>query len=219
MPFLENEDQALYYKLKGLTYKTGSGQEREVPVRFDMPDSDWASLTYPIVIAQRMRAVRAREREWRGFVQLRYAPECYEPWDDYEDVHESPYYAWNPIPYRIDYQVTVSARRKMDIAQLAGKLSQRDWLPVRWGYLVIPQDHTVRSLDCEGPEFHDGWDENKKPVFQAVFYAQVTSEIIYELYDATPVEKIIHNLYDRQITGDTYIESFTVSSADPEPTE
>ncbi|WP_371590919.1 hypothetical protein [Streptomyces sp. NBC_00470] len=219
MPFLINEDQALYYKLKGLTYKTGSGEEREVPVRFNMPDSDYASMTYPLIVAERLRAVRAPEREWRGYVQLRYAPECYEPWEDYEDPHKSPFYAWNPIPYRIDYQITVFSRRKMDIAQMAGKLSKRDWLPVRWGYLVIPEDHTVRSMDVEGPEFHDGWDENRKPLFQAVFLARVTSEIIYEIMEAVPVEKIVHNLYDHhQDSGDTYIESVEYPP-EPQPTE
>ncbi|WP_032916698.1 hypothetical protein [Streptomyces rimosus] len=197
MPWLLNEDAALRKKLQGLTVKDGA-LELPVGVRFSYPESELADQTFPLIILERTRAVRDPRREARGVVQLGYAPEGRASWPGMEDGTASPYYTDNPIPYRIEYQVNVLCRKQAHLTDLVARLSAVDFLPVRFGYLEVPEDGTVRSLELEGPEFHTGWDENQKRLVTAVYLVSVTSEVLGTVSTPTPVKKVITDLHDTQ---------------------
>ncbi|MFI1796557.1 hypothetical protein ACH427_04255 [Streptomyces sp. NPDC020379] len=198
MPWLRNEDAAIRRKLQGLSVKDGT-VELPVGVRFSLPETELADQTFPLVILERTRAERDPSREWRGTVQLKYAPEGRRPWGDMTDPSASPYYTRDPIPYLIEYQVTVLARKQQHITDLTGTLAEFSYLPARFGYLEIPEDGTVRSLDLAGgPEFVTGWDEYRKRLFQAVYLVRVTSEVLGEVTEATPVKEVIRTVHDTQ---------------------
>ncbi|WP_274916894.1 hypothetical protein [Streptomyces sp. WZ-12] len=198
MPWLRNEDAAIRRKLHGLSVKDGDAG-LPVGVRFSLPENELADQAFPLIIIERTRASRDPSREWRGDVQLKYAPEGYEPWPDMADPSASPYFTRDPIPYLIDYQVTVLARKQQHIAELAALLSAFEYLPARFGFLEVPEDGTVRSLDLiGGPEFPAGWDEHRKRLFQAVYLVRVTSEVLGEVKKAHSVEKVVQTFHDTQ---------------------
>ncbi|KUL44739.1 hypothetical protein ADL22_12405 [Streptomyces sp. NRRL F-4489] len=198
MPWLLNEDAALRRKLQGLSVKDGS-METPVGVRFSYPESELADQTFPLIVLERTRAVRDPRREARGVVQLGYAPEGYAPWPGMADGAASPYYTDNPIPYRIEYQVNVLCRKQAHLTDLVARLSSVDLLPVRFGYLEVPEDGTVRSLELEGPEFHIGWDEHQKRLLTAAYLVSVTSEVLGAVSTPTPVKTVITDLHDAQV--------------------
>ncbi len=198
MPWLLNEDAAMRRKLQGLVTADGA-LELPVGVRFSLPESELADQTFPLVIIERLRAQRDPRREARGRVQLNYAPEGLEPWDDMKNPSLSPYFTENPIPYLVDYQVTVMGRKQSHITDLTAKLAEVEYLPARFGYLEIPEDGTIRSMELSGgPEFHTGWDEYRKRLFQAVYLVQITSEVLGGVYVPKKVEEVITDLHDTQ---------------------
>ncbi|MCC3766043.1 hypothetical protein [Streptomyces sp. UNOC14_S4] len=198
MPWLRNEDAAVRRKIHGLSVKDGD-VELPVGVRFSLPENELADQDFPLIIIERTRVSRDPSREWRGSVQLKYAPEGYEPWADMTDPSKSPYFTRDPIPYLIDYQVTALARKQKHIADLAALLSDLAYLPARFGFLEVPEDGTVRSLDLiGGPEFPVGWDEYRKRLFQAVYLVQVTSEVLGEVENPTRVKEVIQKINDTQ---------------------
>ncbi|MFE9412337.1 hypothetical protein ACFYN0_26615 [Streptomyces sp. NPDC006704] len=185
-------------KLQGLTVLDGT-LELPVGVRFSLPESELADQTFPLIVIERTRAERDARREFRGRVQLGYAPEGRTPWADMADPSASPYFTDNPIPYLIDYQVTVMARKQSHVTELTAKLAAVEYLPVRFGYLEIPEDATIRSMELGGgPEFHTGWDEYQKRLFQVAYLVQITSEVLGTVYEPKKAEKVITNVGDVQ---------------------
>jgi hypothetical protein len=75
MPWINNEDMAIKYKLQGLTVVDANNPARPVPVRFRLPEDELASLTYPCIIIEHQGLFPAPEREHSGEIQLGYAPE------------------------------------------------------------------------------------------------------------------------------------------------
>lgn len=198
MPWLLNEDAAMRRKLQGLVITDGT-LELPVGVRFSLPEGELADQTFPLIVIERTRAQRDPRREARGRVQLGYAPEGLDVWDDMKDPSRSPYFTENPIPYLVEYQVTVMARKQSHITYLTAKLASVEYLPARFGYLEIPEDGTIRSVELSGgPEFHTGWDEYRKRLFQAVYLTQITSEVLGSVYVPTKVEEVITDLHDTQ---------------------
>ncbi|MDJ0463137.1 hypothetical protein [Streptomyces sp. H27-C3] len=198
MPWLLNEDAAMRRKLQGLTVTDGT-LELRVGVRFSFPEGELADQTFPLIIIERTKAHRDPRREARGRVQLGYAPEGLADWGDMTNPSESPYFTNNPIPYLVDYQVTVMARKQSHITNLTAKLAAVEYLPVRFGYLEIPEDGTIRSMELSGgPEFHTGWDEYQKRLFQVAYLAQITSEVLGAVYVPTKVEEVITDIHDTQ---------------------
>lgn len=198
MPWLLNEDAAMRRKLQGLTVQDGT-LELPVGVRFSMPEGELADQTFPLIVIERTRAQRDPRREARGRIQLGYAPEGLAEWDDMTSPSHSPYFTENPIPYLVDYQITVMTRKQSHASALTAKLSAVEYLPVRFGYLEIPEDGTIRSMEISGgPEFHNGWDEYQKRLFQVVYLAQITSEVLGAVHVPKKVEEVITDLNDTQ---------------------
>lgn len=183
MPFLENEDAALKQKLRGLVVHdatSGTGGRR-MAVRFRSPEYELADATYPLALIGHTRVARDPEREMRGYIKVGYAPEGYGAWVDYADRAASPYYSESPIPLNIDYQVDVYCRKQQHMIELTGALMAFDALAERFGYLVIPQDSTVRRLDLlGGPEFSESQDELGKRLFVASYVLRVSSEVFWD---------------------------------------
>jgi hypothetical protein len=201
VPFLLNEDRALKQKFQGLmVHDSTSGMGRKVTVRYKNPEYELADATYPMTLISHTRISRDPERESRGFVNLHYAPEGYEPWADMTDPSQSPYMSQMPIPLNVDYQIDVFARKELHIIELTGSMMQFDVLPQRFGYLPIGEDGTVRRLDLlGGPDYTETKDEQGKRLFCASWAIRVSSEIFPdEIRDLTPVQRVLIDLLDKQ---------------------
>lgn len=173
------EDEALKLKLKGLLVSDANNASRQVPVRFRLPENEVANMTYPSIIIEHAGWNRDPEREHRGITQLQYAPTNYASWLDPTLIEQSPYETEFPIPYNLDYQVTIYARFYNHILDLTGQLAQWNLLPSRNGFLAIPQDGTVRRLDLlGGPEPDFERDNDGKRIFKSLYSVRVSSELL-----------------------------------------
>jgi len=219
--WLFSEDAALKKKLQGMTVTDANAENgRPVPVRFRLPETEVADLTFPIIIIEHDGWFSAPEREHRGFVTLPYAPEDYEPW--WNDTgpattvfspSDSPYWSFFPIPYNLDYTVTVFTRiMHAHTIPLVAQMAQHDKLHPHFAYLDVPQDGTIRTLQLlGGPSLIDGYDENNKRYFSVKYKVRVFSELLSEIYTYTNATQLNLdvNLYSslQDLTTEELIES------------
>jgi hypothetical protein len=198
MPLLANEDRALKLKLSGLMVHdaTADSSGRQVTVRYRDPEYQVADTVFPLILITHRAISKAEERESRGMIFTRYAPEGYAPWDDPADLSKSPYWTEMPIPLDVDYQVDAYCRKNAHLIQLTGQLMKFDFLPHRFGYLAVPEDNTVRRLDLlGGPEFTETKDETGKRLFQASWSIRISAEIfLSDIYTVTPAERVLLDL-------------------------
>ena len=108
-------------------------------------------------------------------------PGFYEQWDVSTDFDPSlsPFRSDDyPIPYNLDYAVTVYTRKQTHIQQLVNSLAVIDRLPFRFGYLEIPQDGTVRTLEVINSVAIDTFrDSDGKRSFRADYAVRVATEL------------------------------------------
>ena len=210
MPFLLNEDAAMKYLLQGLVvhdvtdqcpvvsgvkehaYATG----RQVSVRYRSPEDEIAKYKPPANIMEFPDISMAFDRMHQGArTQLPYAPEDYPAWWDTSNdpagynPSGSPYFVSDyPVPYNIDYQITVYTRIKRDhLMPILAALEGWDKLG-RMATLKIPQDGTFRRITrMSGP--HIDWvpsDDNEKKLFTATYMIRIPTELFGEVTDMTP---------------------------------
>lgn len=191
IPWLLNEDAALKYKLQGLQVVDANAPKgRTVPVRFRLPEVEVADLTFPIIVIDHDGWYEAPEREHRGFVKLPYAPEGFAPWWDDTgptttifDPNDSPYWSFFPLPYNLDYTVTVYARIQHEHTMpLIAQLAAYNRLNAKFGFLDVPQDGTKRTMQLlGGPSNLMEYDNNGKRLFKTVYKVRVFSELVPEI--------------------------------------
>jgi hypothetical protein len=200
MPWLINEDAALKAKLTGLVvHDANAPAGRPIQVRFRLPEPEFADTAYPMLVIDHLSIERDPEREWHGECHLRYAPEGMPGWADMNDPAGSPYYLPEaPIPYTINYQVTLYTRKASHQIEALQQLAAFDRLPARFGYLAVPQDGTVRRLDTvSGPDLADALDGGKR-VFTATWVLAVPTELFdpADVITPVPVSKVVANLHE-----------------------
>lgn len=197
MPFIENEYAAVKAKLAGLTVTDETAPSgRPVAVRYRVPESELANATFPMIIIQPTAMERASDREHRGFTDLPYWPEGTQisdapGFDPDNDVHaNNQFWVDYPIPYNFDFQITVYCRKQSHMLQLQQKLAKFDRLPTRFGFIQVPQDGTVRSLDLIGGPSSD-WakDQDGKRVFRSVYLIRVPGELFE--YEVETISKVL----------------------------
>lgn len=197
MTWLLNEDAALKEKFIGLTVTDGTAPPsgRPVAVRFRLPETELADATFPMIVLDHAAISKADDREHRGMTTLPYIPEgnveqSYQVYDDDwnlvtwdpqvgPSVNLSPIRVPDyPIPYNIDYDVTVYARKQNHITQLVAALTDIERIPSRFGYVQVGADGTTRTLDLlGGPEIVAEKDRDGKRIFRAVYSVRVVSEL------------------------------------------
>ena len=190
MPWIINEDAALKLKLQGLTVIDANAPPggRPVPVRYRLPEDELATLSYPIIIIEHQGINPAPEREHRGFITLPYAPEGLAPWWAPTALsfvpEQSPYWSYFPLPYNLDYSVTVYCRKMPEhLVPLLATLAQEQYLPSRFGFLNVPQDGTWRNMFLmQGPQIEYGKDKDDKRLLRATYMIRVMTEIIPFVY-------------------------------------
>lgn len=179
--FIFNEDRAMKEKLSGLVVDSVNSPSTGLPVETLWMDNDIElnTLTFPSIVICNKGIERDSERESRGFVQLPYAPEGFQPWSTYDQPDTSPYWSQVPIPYNINYQIEVLARTNAHATYLRAILAGPDYLPSRFGYLEIPEDNTIRRLDLSGgPTEVDTRDSDGKRLFHAAYAINVSTELL-----------------------------------------
>lgn len=211
MVWVMNEDAAIKAKFENLTVTDTNAPSggRPVPVRFRLPEVELANVEFPFVLLQFLGMHKDDEREHRGATSLQYIPEEAQdidwvtrvsplttvPWDPYDltvsnqdVIAKSPVKVEDfPIPYAIDYQVTVYCRTQQHVVQLISALAKRDRIPARFGYVVVPQDQTVRSLFLTGgPDLDERRDQDDKRLFLISYTVRVLTELLLD--EVTQIE-------------------------------
>lgn len=211
MTWIVNEDAALKKKLQGLVvYDANATTGRNVPVRYRLPETEVANLTFPIIVINHNGWFPAPEREHRGHGQLPYAPEGQPVWWDDSggpavatfNPTDSPYYSDFPIPYNFDYTVTLYTRIMHEhLIPLVAALAEPDRLHPKFAYLDIPQDGTKRTMQIlGGPEQFEGKDSDGKRIFWVTYLVRVFSELVPSLAQYTLAKSV--NL-DLSVYSDT----------------
>lgn len=218
MPWIFAEDAALKAKLSGLTVTdvTAPGGRR-VAVRFRLPETELADLTFPCVIIDHVSVLRDTEREHRGITRLPYAPEGVDGVPDAKGLY--PFLVDYPIPYDINYQITVLSRKAPHHLALVGALAKLDRLPTRFGYLEIPGDGTIRRLDLDGgPELSSAPDGEGKRLFEATYLISVSTELLLsDVRTFTKVLEVAGHIKDKD-TGlqlSTFSDTYDVPIGTP----
>lgn len=204
MAWLFNEDKALKLKFQGLSVTdVNAPSGRPVSVRFRLPEYELANVTYPLVVIDHVDVTKDSSREHRGRIQLPYAPEGQPIWwpstaTSY-DPAQSPYITEFPIPFNITYQVTVTSRKIAHHMSLVQMISVFDRIPPRFGYLTIPEDGTVRTLDVsEGPHLRSYKDQDGKRSFEIAYLVSVSTELApYQIQQFQQVHQVLVGIVDK----------------------
>lgn len=180
MPFLIREDKALRAKLQGLTVtdlRAGS-EPRPVGVWFRFPQRELREAIYPFMVIDLVGIDRAAEREHRGPIPIStwYIPEGVTVQNTTSATTLITEY---PIPVWLTYIVTTYARFPEHDRQIQAQLLERV-LPIRWGYLEIPEDNTIRRFDVIGVQPTDVLDANDHTVFRKLYTLRVSAELFTE---------------------------------------
>jgi hypothetical protein len=198
---------------------------RIVPVRFRLPETEVADLTFPLIVIDHDGWYPAPEREHRGYIQLPYAPEGFNPW--WADTgpatttfqpSDSPYWSFIPIPYNLDYYVTVYTRIMHEhTIPLVSQLAAYDRLHPKFAFLDVPQDGTKRTLQLlGGPSLIAEYDNNGKRFFQIKYKIRVFSELVPQIaqYPKVTSMNIDLSVYDdiTDLTGEGLAESIGLLS-------
>jgi hypothetical protein len=198
--FIFNEDEAMKVKFSGLVVNDVNAPDSGRPVEVIWLDSEVEiqNLTYPSIVICNTGISFDPERASSGWFQLPYTPENFDQWisDNIEDVSSSPYWAFTPIPYNIDYQIEVLSRSNKHSTFLTAVLSGPDYLSVRNGYLAIPEDGTVRRMDLmAGPERQNTHDADGKRIFHNVYTVRVSTELLpFEIESYLQAQTVVNDI-------------------------
>jgi hypothetical protein len=198
--FIFNEDRAMKDKFSNLVVPDVNAPDTGRPVQAIWldPDVELVNLTYPSIVICNVGLSFDAERAGSGWYQLPYTPENFTQWinDGNLDVTNSPYWAFTPIPYNIDYQIEVLSQNNKHSTLLTAILSGPDFLSVRHGYLAIPEDGTVRRMDLmAGPERQNTHDADGKRLFHNVYTVRVSTELLpVEIDTYYQVQKTVNNI-------------------------
>jgi len=182
MPFILNEDAALKTLLTGLTVSDAGNSARPVGVFYGQPDPQIRQQSYPYITIDLIGVSEAKERTHSGLVPLTYLPEGVDPTINYGNI-------LTPIPVNLDYQVTTFARQPRHDRQIMAQLFQQGRLPLRFGYLLVPEDNTVRRLDMLGFSKRDITEQDKR-LFSNVYSIQISSELFRQ--DLVQVYEVLY---------------------------
>jgi hypothetical protein len=215
MPWLVNEAKALKEKVSGLKVTDGVSTNRDVKVWFRDPENEVRDMTYPSLVLEYGNISKASDREHRGGTTLGYIPEEFQPGpvasidpltgvdvtfdpggtegEDFDPSY-SPFKVRDyPIPYNLDFTVTLYSRFQTELIPLVAQLARTDRLPERFGYLEVPEDGTIRTLDLVGgPELVSARDSEGRRLFQAIYSVRVVSEL--NLYDVEQITSRINSV-------------------------
>lgn len=175
MPFILNEDKALKNSLTGVTVSDSGNPARPVGVWFGQPDLEIRAQSYPYMTIDFLGYNEDFTRAHRGEIQMPYFPEG-------ADTSEQ-YITEFPIPVYLDYQITTWARQPRHDRQIMAAMTTGQRIPLRYGYLVVPEDNTVRRLDFLGFAKKDTTDENGKRLFSNAYTVRISAEILPAVLD------------------------------------
>lgn len=151
---------------------------RKVLVRYADPETEFGTLTFPLVLIRRLQLVHMPEREHRGHAAVMYWPDGVVNEDDSRWNANTAPRAEIAVPMDVVYQISVQTRRAEHQMELAAKMALQDYLPARFGYLVVPEDGSTRSLFVDaGPEYESGKGADGKRLLQAHYNIRIATEI------------------------------------------
>jgi hypothetical protein len=209
LPWLLNEDAAIKAHLGGLTVEdVAQPGGRPVVVRFRLPETELANMSFPLIVIEHNGIEKDSERESRGYTYLPYRPEGFAPValsPDQYALSDVALKSEMPIPYNIDYLITVYSRKALHGMSLISALAQWDRLPARNGFLPVGQDGTVRRLDLLGTiGMEAAKDDDGKRIFRSIYAVRVSTELFQADIDSVLKVLSVSLDFDLNYLSDTY---------------
>jgi hypothetical protein len=176
--WLLNEDAAVKRRTEGIRVVDAAAPSgRPVGTWFRQPEGELAAQRFPFITVELVGVSEATERAHRGAIKMPYVPSGVEPPVEGRSLQTS-----FPIPVDLDYQISVWTRYAQQERAITSALtSDPTRFPLRFGYLEIPEDKTIRRLDSLGIVKADTHDEHGKRVFRTILNARVSSELLADV--------------------------------------
>ena len=176
--FIDSVEAALKAKISGLRVRDeksdGSVNRRIVRVYYRWPEHDVTEITYPMLTIDLLRIQRAANREQRGGpLRLPYVPAGYTaPGGDPLNLVTDE----KPIPVDLVFSITSWSRYYKHDRSIMMQMWDDDRMPMRFGWLPIPEDGTWRYFDLlDGPTPADTMVQGKR-MFRKVWTVSVSGE-------------------------------------------
>lgn len=169
MTFIISEDTALKAKLSGIKVSDAKNNVRDVGVWFGQPDLEIREQSYPYITIQLVDVSEDPTRAHRGVTKLGYTP------DGVANPTDAPILTEYPIPMDLMYQINTYSRHPYHDRALITELMDNR-IKVRFGWLEIPSESTVRRMDLLGYTKRDIAEQDKR-LFVNVFTVRVSSEL------------------------------------------
>lgn len=193
--FLLAEDAAVKARFSGLTVSDDRNGSRPVQVFFRYPEGDTERI-YPFITIEMLDIVQATERQhsevtiyastssaasaqFSGPMAMEYWPSQASGFTQYASM--GPVVKANEfIPVDILYQVSTYARSALHDRQLTAQMLH-SYARMRWGYIDVPADNTIRRfdlLDWVTADLLDPEAGYRKRIFRKVYTLKMSAEII-----------------------------------------
>lgn len=212
--FLLAEDAAIKARFSNLTVSDDRNGARPVQVFFRYPEGETERL-YPFITIEMIDIIHALDRQhsevslyastssaasaqYEGPNVLEYWPSYYEGFTQF--AASAPLVRTNEfIPVDILYQVSTYARSALHDRQLSAQIL-RSVAPLRWGFIDVPEDNTIRRfdlLDWVTADLLDPEAGYRKRIFRKVYTLKMSAEITStNLFLSKRVETISSSISD-----------------------
>ena len=189
------EDAALKNRLKTLYVSDDRNQQRSVQVFFRYPEAETEKI-YPFITIDLIGISHARQRQESQVIRhytnderarvpssaerIDYIPSEYDQ-DGMDAIvgDSGSLKMYDYVPVDLTYQITTHCRSQRHDRQLTAAL-MRYIFPLRYSFIEIPEDGTIRRcdlLDWRTADILDQESGYKKRIFRKVLTVQINSEI------------------------------------------
>lgn len=185
--FLEAEEIALKAKLADLTVSDKRNAARPVGVWFRAPEREFSQTSFPFIAI----SFTGLSEETNRAMSYNVEAQNYLPDRVPVDV-DNQFFAPYPIPVSLSFTIEVHARDPYHDLQLLRRLLEPDKLPMRFGYLEVPTDGTIRRLDNLGWAQSDFFDGDSKRTLRKLIAIEVSAEMLPQAaWELTQVESVV----------------------------
>lgn len=192
--FLEAEELALKAKLTGLTVADAKNAARPVGCWFRSPDREFSQTSFPfIAISFTGLSIETDRSESFNIDVMNYLP------DRVPGDPANKYFAPYPIPVSLSFVIEAHSRNPRHDLQLLQRLLEPDKLPLKFGWLEVTADNTIRRLDHVGWQQADFFDSDGKRTLRKLIVVTVSAEMLprqawTEEYAASVVLKVTNTV-------------------------
>lgn len=223
------EDAALKNRLKTLYVSDDRNQQRAVQVFFRYPEAETEKI-YPFITIDLIGISHARQRQESQVIRhytnderarvpssaerIDYIPSEYDQ-DGMDAIvgDSGSLKMYDYVPVDLTYQITTHCRSQRHDRQLTAAL-MRYIFPLRYSFIEIPEDGTIRRCDLLDWRTSDILDQEsgyKKRIFRKIITVQINSEIPQNDPTTSPLVTTVSGTLQESTSGKQMVEEVVTS--------